>query len=107
MEDEEESKLEQLIRDLALKNRETPPPPVPPRPTRRSAPAASGSSAWSSGSPLMPTQSFDPNNGDLGLPLVNGVRRENYNKVVLNKRMWVSLKETEVECDNLVAKRKG
>ena len=98
MEDEDDSKLEELIRDLALKDREStrdgpsssPPPPVPPRPARRSAPDMG--------------QRFDPNNGDLGLPLVNNnvnSKRENYSKIVLNKRMWVSLKETEIECENI------
>ena len=96
-EEKEDSKLEELIHDLALRDRQSrdgissPPPPVPPRPARRSAPAATPTSG----------QSFDPN-GDLGLPLVNSSKRENYSKIVLNKRMWVSLKETDVvECENM------
>ena len=108
MEDEEDSKLEELIRDLALKDRESrddvmsssppPPPPVPPKPARRSAPAATSSVGFAG--------RFDPNNGDLGLPLVNS-KRENYSKIVLNKRMWVSLKETEIECENIATKKSG
>ena len=104
MEDEEDSKLEELIRDLALKDRESrddimssPPPPVPPRPARRSAPAATS---------VRFAGRFDPNNGDLGLPLVNS-KRENYSKIVLNKRMWVSLKETDIECENFATKKSG
>ena len=105
MENEEESKLEELIHDLALRDRQSrdvtsshPPPPVPPRPARRSAPAATSSVGFAG--------RFDPNNGDLGLPLVNS-KRENYSKIVLNKRMWVSLKETEIECENIATKKSG
>ena len=99
MEDEESSKLEELIHDLALRDRlsrdgmsspQAPPPPIPPRPARRSAPAATPSVGFAG--------KFDPT-GDLGLPLVNSSKRENYSKIVLNKRMWVSLKETDVECE--------
>ena len=99
MEDEENSKLEELIHDLALRDQlsrdgissPSAPPPIPPRPARRSAPAAATPSVAFAGK-------FDPT-GDLGLPLVNSSKRENYSKIVLNKRMWVSLKETDVECE--------
>ena len=101
MENEEDSKLEELIHDLALRDRQSrdvtsshpPPPPVPPRPARRSAPAATSVGLSGTG------QRFDPT-GDLGLPLVCN-KRENYSKIVLSKRMWVSLKETEIECENI------
>jgi hypothetical protein len=79
MSDEDGRRLDQLIRELALTGRQiqngqiqTLPPVVPPR--------------------VLARQSSWENNGDLGLPpVVNVGRRENYNKIVLNKRMWVSL----------------